>query len=234
MPGTWDPAPGMLGGVTRRLDRKRFEIVYIRYPQTFALPVSYTMSKRIAIQHLREEWERDLKAPVVLLGYSQGADAVGDFAKVVQYHPRLKAIGLVADPKRPAATQIGALELSGHGIAGERTIDHPNVWQVATANDPICNASPGSLWRIVADTTQDASPLLPRWAVGLMRSWLRQGKVQLALPMSIGERLWGILCTLPELVAWLAGAHTSYGVLKCPGTDRCYLAELARLINSLD
>lgn len=233
VPGTWDFAPGMLGGVTKHLDRSRLDITFIKYPQTFALPTSYATSKRIAIRQLKREWERDLKADIILLGYSQGADAAGDFAQIVEHHPRLKAVALVADPKRPHGKQIGTQQLTGHGIAGQRHIHHPNVWQAAYAGDVICDATPGSLWRAIADTTQYAGLNLPAWVIQLFKTCLRPGGLQLAPPMSMGSRVWGAIATVPELYRYLNGWHTSYGAAECPGTGNTYLKEIAQRINNL-
>lgn len=233
VPGTWDFAPGMLGGVTRHLDTSKFDITFIKYPQTFALPVSYARSKKIAIDRLREEWERDLKADIILLGYSQGADAAGDFAKIVEHHPRLRAVALVADPKRPHGKQIGTQQLTGHGIAGQRHIHHPNVWQAAYAGDVVCDATEGSLWRAIADTTQYAGLNLPTWVKELFKACLRPGGLQLAPPMDAGARIWGAIAAIPELYRYLTGWHTAYGAVECPGTGRTYLRELAHRINHL-
>ena len=232
VPGTWDSKIGMLAGVTGRLDKTKYEVTWIDYPATFALPTSYTDSKKQAIERLREEWARDTKAPIVLLGYSQGADAVGDFALKVAAHPRLRAVALVADPKRPHGSQIGSQYLHGHGICGERPIPHRRVFHAAIPGDVVCDASRASLWRLTADLTPSASLDIPRWVVSMLRTVLR-ADMQLMEDMGTVERLWGALSTVPELAGYLAGLHTSYGRRECPGTNHDYLAEIAHLLNIL-
>ncbi|HHY07515.1 MAG TPA: hypothetical protein GX530_03095 [Corynebacteriales bacterium] len=232
VPGTWDFAPGMLGGVTRHLDTSKFDITFIKYPQTFALPVSYARSKKIAIDRLREEWERDLKAPIVLLGYSQGADAAGDFALEIAGHPRLKGVALVADPRKPRGPGVGHYKLQGHGICGERPIPHTRVIQAAIPGDVVCDAHRASLWRLMADLTQVAGLNVPRWAVDVARTALR-ADVQLLQDIGTAQRLWGMLSTLPELAFYVGGLHSSYGTRKCPGKQHSYLVEVAHRISRL-
>lgn len=232
VPGTWDSKKGMLAGVTRRLDPQKYSVTWIDYPATFALPTSYVESKRQAVEKLSEEWKRDPHVPIVLLGYSQGAEAVGDFALRVAGDPRLKAVALVADPKRPHGVQIGSQSLHGHGICGERPIRHRHVLQAAIPGDVVCDAAKGSLWRFTADLTPTASLDVPRWVVAMLRTVLR-ADIQLLEDMGTVERLWGALSTVPELAGYLTGSHTSYGVRKCPGTGRDYLAEIAHRLNQL-
>lgn len=232
VPGTWDSKKGMLAGVTRHLNTQKYSVTWIDYPATFALPTSYAESKKRAIEKLSEEWARDTKAPIVLLGYSQGAEAVGDFALTVAGHPRLKAVALVADPKRPHGLQIGTRHLHGHGICGERHIPHSRVFQAAIPGDVVCDAARGSLWRLTADLTTTASLDVPRWVVAMLRTVLR-ADMQLMEDMGTVARLWGALSTVPELAGYLAGLHTSYGCRECPGMGRDYLAELAYRLNRL-
>ncbi|MEQ3835322.1 hypothetical protein [Lawsonella clevelandensis] len=168
----------------------------------------------------------------MLLGYSQGAEAAGDFALTVAGHPRLKAVALVADPKRPRGVQIGTRHLHGHGICGERHIPHSRVFQAAIPGDVVCDAHRGSLWRLTADLTTTASLDVPRWVVSMLRTVLR-ADMQLMEDMGTVARLWGALSTVPELAGYLAGLHTSYGCRECPGMGRDYLAELAYRLNQL-
>ena len=45
--------------------------------------------------HIREQWEQDLKAPVVVVGVGAGVEVARRFVESVSYHPRLKAVLLV-------------------------------------------------------------------------------------------------------------------------------------------
>lgn len=229
VPGTWEKPGGLLESVTRNLDPARFSITWIRYPATFALPMAYEESKKIAIERLREEWARDTKAPIVLLGYSQGADAVGDFAREVTGHPRLKAVALVADPWKPYGPGIGGVKLLGHGVCGERHIPGARVLHCAIPGDVVCDAHPSSLWRLTADLTQSASLDLPRWGVAVLKTVL-DPRVQLLDDTPTSQRLWGALSTIPELWRYVGGAHSSYGRRRIPGGGRTYAEELAHQI----
>nr|DAT11424.1 MAG TPA: acetyl xylan esterase [Caudoviricetes sp.] len=229
VPGTWEKPGGLLEGVTSNLDPAHFTVTWIHYPATFALPMSYEESKKVAVERLREEWARDTKAPIVLLGYSQGADAVGDFAREVAGHPRLKVVALVADPWKPRGPGIGGAKLLGHGVCGERHIPGAHVLHCAIPGDVVCDAHPSSLWRLTADLTQSASLDLPRWGVAVLKTVL-DPRVQLLDDTPTSQRLWGALSTIPELWRYVGGAHTAYARRRVPRGGRTYTQELARLI----
>lgn len=235
VPGTWDTRPGMIGGLTRHLDPTRFNIIWITYPATFALPISYDESMRIGMQQLEEAWCTNQHSDVVLVGYSQGAHIAGDFAAKMTGHPRLKAVALIADPKRPAGMYIGNTDPEGHGVAGQRWINHPNVWHAAIKGDVVCSANDTSLWRLQADLTQTANPNIPLWTRTTLQRLTAPGGMQLARShWSLQEYVWGMLSTVKELGDVLRGVHTSYGVRGCPGTQHTYLEELAQRINALE
>ncbi|WP_280340908.1 cutinase family protein [Nocardia abscessus] len=89
---------------------------------------------------------------VVLAGYSQGADIVGDLATAIGNHrgpipaSRVVAVGLVSDPRRdPSTTQLGH-PVSGQGIAGPRSQGFGDladrVRSLCAEGDLYCSTSP--------------------------------------------------------------------------------------------
>ncbi|MEG8179285.1 cutinase family protein [Nocardia terpenica] len=89
---------------------------------------------------------------VVLAGYSQGADIVGDTTTAIGHHrgplppDRVLAVGLISDPRRdPATTQLGT-PATGQGVAGTRDEDFgtlaSRVRTVCATGDLYCATSP--------------------------------------------------------------------------------------------
>ena len=112
--------------------------------------------------------------PYVLVGYSLGAAAAGDF---VQYdRPRnCKGIVLLSDPKRHA-NQVShkGVPKSHWGIAGQRFIDRVPCYSYTIPDDPI-SALPGDngMRQIAQQVTGLMQPLPARWwDAGFTLHWL--------------------------------------------------------------
>ena len=111
--------------------------------------------------------------PYVLVGYSLGAAAAGDF---VQYdRPRnCKGIVLLSDPKRHAnqVSQKGVPK-GNWGIAGQRFIDRVPCYSYTIPDDPI-SACPGNngLRQIASSITGIPQDPGQWWNAGYTLQWL--------------------------------------------------------------
>ncbi|MEV0683385.1 cutinase family protein [Nocardia sp. NPDC050378] len=142
-PGTWETTPdadpevpvGMLRPVGEGL-RQRFgrdiTVLYVPYAASaFDLGLSYAES----LSTLESRLDRMLRGlcdstRVVLAGYSQGADGVGDLATAIGHGDgpidadRVVGVGLLADPHRDPDTTLSLGDPQpGYGIAGARDRD---------------------------------------------------------------------------------------------------------------
>ncbi|MFT3714855.1 MAG: PE-PPE domain-containing protein [Gordonia sp. (in: high G+C Gram-positive bacteria)] len=164
---------GMLSSVTDALD-DRFTARWVPYPASYG-PVSgrdadcYRLSVARGVANLSAAIDAASGSgehPVMLIGYSQGAVVI----RTLLSHPsaerlrsRIAAVGFVADPHQPPGVVPGC---DGWGVAGPGPAipeDVPAYW-VGTPDDVICNASPDSLIRDLADLTGTLSARhLPEW-----------------------------------------------------------------------
>ena len=137
VPGTWETNPGadptrpigMLGPVGQKLKDSygsQITVLFVNYSASaFDKGLTYTASEANGVQRLRQLMARCPAAESVLGGYSQGADVAGDVAWQASRGQgpvpasQISAVGLVADPKRGGAQQVGP-NPGGHGIAGTR------------------------------------------------------------------------------------------------------------------
>ena len=137
VPGTWETNPGadparpvgMLAPVGQKLKDSygsQITVQFVNYSASaFDKGLTYTASEANGVQRLRQLMARCPDAESVLGGYSQGADIAGDVAWQAGRGQgpvpasQISAVGLVADPKRGGAQQVGP-NPGGHGIAGTR------------------------------------------------------------------------------------------------------------------
>ncbi|WP_174190097.1 cutinase family protein [Nocardia barduliensis] len=135
VPGTWETTPaadpaqpvGMLAPVAWGLAARYGSDIDVRTLAYTADAAPYTTSQTQGTRTLTATLAALCSTTrVVLAGYSQGADIVGDLATAIgnQRGPipasRVVAIGLVSDPRRdPATAQLGN-PVPGQGIAGPR------------------------------------------------------------------------------------------------------------------
>lgn len=149
----------LLESVTDHLDPDLWDCQLVDYPAEYGNVRSYAKSREIGTLNLLDAAARLDGRPIAMLGYSQGAQIVGDLAKLVAESGAdplfdLRAVGLVADPMRPAGKSI--LDLgTGYGIAGQRDIvgDFPVFW-AANPLDAITCATHDAMLRTVADLTE--------------------------------------------------------------------------------
>ncbi|QFP96638.1 endolysin [Gordonia phage Denise] len=133
---------------------------------------SYAESVADARRRLRE-LDAEGK-PYVLVGYSLGAAAAGDF--VQHDRPRnCKGIVLLSDPKRHA-NQVShkGVPRNQWGIAGQRLITHVQCYSFTIPDDPI-SALPGDngMRQIAQQVTGLQQPLPARWwDAGFTLHWL--------------------------------------------------------------
>ena len=225
---------GLLSAVTDCLD-DRFTAQWVPYAASYG-PVpqrdglSYAESVDGGVANLAAAFG-ECAGDVALLGYSQGAVVVRRFAAALtagQCEPII-GMGLVADPHQPPGGVPGC---HGWGVAGPGEplpASVPGFW-IGARNDMICNASPDSLLRDIADLTGTMSLHHPlRWW-SQIRERLSHNDLQNADATSVSPEQWrrdpGRIATawrevrgyLPRTLGWhrvrLAntegGQHTSY------------------------
>ncbi|MFT3662831.1 MAG: cutinase family protein [Gordonia sp. (in: high G+C Gram-positive bacteria)] len=166
---------GMLSRVTEVLD-ERFVPRWVPYPAAYGPATALdgecyrsSLSRGVAAlaRAVDENVDEHPDRPVMLIGYSQGAAVIRGLLARPSARPYLKsiaAVGLVSDPHQPPGAVPGC---DGWGVAGPGP-DLPEgipVFWVGAADDVICNASPDSLVRDVADLSETFS-------VGQMGAWL--------------------------------------------------------------
>lgn len=144
--------PMLLDEVTQHLPFEVIDVplsvnygpVGVQGPFGASFDKSLSLSVSLILNAIREATD-----PVILLGYSGGAAAVGHAASELSQHPELEvaAVGLVADPFMPKGVSPGA-----YGVAGAREVafDGPTLWAF-DERDPICCTPPLSPLRTIAD-----------------------------------------------------------------------------------
>ncbi len=228
---------GLLQSVTDELD-ERFVCRWIGYPASYGpTPQRRGMSYEDSVADGVAALRRALCAtstPIMVIGYSQGAvvirealhgwSARGDVDRII-------GVGLVADPHQPPGVVDGC---HGWGVAGPGSPlpqGIPAFW-VGNPDDVICNASPDSLIRDIADLT--AAMTLGdtmRWSRSVVET-VCHNAFQNAHRTALGPRQWRrdidrlrtagreVLGYLPRRVGWgsrtllnqIGGRHTSYSV----------------------
>lgn len=175
----------------------------------------------------------------VLCGYSGGAALVGNYAQLAgetMHRNKIAAVGLVADPLRPADAGVpGWHPMYGtFGLAGQREVrsdDFPVLW-AADQDDPITSMDPDSLLRLFADVTYAVS-----FQPGQFPPWLESMAVLLAEKkfQKIRSEPWNLFYILNRAkldsaaiyrYLW-GGDHTRYAFRLVPNTDQNYLEHLA-------
>ncbi|MFI6866462.1 cutinase family protein [Nocardia sp. NPDC050406] len=160
-PGTWetsldDPRQGMLSMVTDGLP-SNVRSDYVNYPAT-ALPWEgevYGRSKMEAFTRARglvsSMAQQCGTTRFALLGYSQGADAVGDLAAEIGTGlgvvpaDRVAAVGLIADPRRSPLDPLVGPPVPGAGAGGPRPTGFgwlsPRVRTFCAVGDLYCSTT---------------------------------------------------------------------------------------------
>lgn len=154
VPGTWADGPGLLGDVTSGLGADT-QVAYVRYDAT-AFPwekAIYGKSKAQAVSNVTglavTMLRRCPATKIALTGYSQGADAAGDFASEVgagteRVRPQQVAgVVLLADPRRSSKDPLVGPPLTGQGSGGPRIGGMgwltPVTRQICVPSDLYCN-----------------------------------------------------------------------------------------------
>lgn len=179
---------------------------------------------------------------VILIGFSGGNKPVHDFLlKHPEYHDRVAAVGLVADPWRPRDRWQHGLRSPEprYGIMGERHTPIPDrVLWTTVKTDPISSAYPDALLRYLADTSDgDMDQIIHK---GIEHGHL--GTFQLAWQLGVIQReplswLFGLPGRVGQLAAdvraYMDGSHTAGYIrpYRTAGGDQRSLA--VRLADSL-
>ncbi|WP_336084131.1 cutinase family protein [Nocardia sp. SSK8] len=142
-PGTWETTPdadprvpvGMLRPVGDGLQRQFGSDITVRYVPYAASAFDLGLTYAESLSTLESRLDRMLgglcaSTRVVLAGYSQGADGIGDLATAIGHGDgplaadRVIGVGLLADPHRDPGTTLSlGTPQPGQGIAGTRSRD---------------------------------------------------------------------------------------------------------------
>ncbi|GAA2068383.1 PE-PPE domain-containing protein [Williamsia deligens] len=184
------PVRGLLRCVVDDLD-PRFVARWVAYPASYGpVPVpdgpSFADSVAAGVASLRAAVSH-IDGPWAAIGYSQGCVVIREMLADNASRPPV-AIGLVADPHQPAGCVRGC---DGHGVAGPgRPLpDVPTMW-IGDRADVICNASPDSLVRDIADLTRTLTTTHPGSWVTMMLRAVRTGALQNARATSFRPAQW--------------------------------------------
>lgn len=190
---------GLLAAVTEVLD-SRFTSRWVPYP------ASYGPSPRpagecyrdsvtagvLALRHAVEaEHRRDPSARLMMIGYSQGAVVIRTMLATASSSERaaVTAVAFVADPHQPPGAVAGC---AGWGVAGPGPALPQGLaaFWVGDHDDMICNASPDSLIRDLADLSGTLSVhRLGEWLADMYRR-VRAADLQNAALTRVSPAQW--------------------------------------------
>ncbi|WP_330182914.1 cutinase family protein [Nocardia sp. NBC_01503] len=190
-PGTWETRPdadpavpvGMLRPVGDGLQRQFGSQITVRYTPYAASAFDQGLSYAESLSTLESRLRTMVgglcaSTRVLLAGYSQGADGIGDFATEIGNGEgpigpeRVIGVGLLADPHRDPNTTLSlGNPQPGHGIAGTRSQDFgaltDRVRTLCADGDLYCslnaNASPflAALGRVLSGDPAPIAALVP-------------------------------------------------------------------------
>lgn len=130
MTGSTSKDSGMLGNVGEQLKAEfgdEINVVYVPYSASaFDKGLTYNASQKTGVKSAADLIGQCPDSEIVLAGYSQGADAMGDIAWHIgnENKPissdKVRGVALLADPKRGGETAVGGSAKSGTSIAGGR------------------------------------------------------------------------------------------------------------------
>jgi len=234
VPGTTEPQSptgvplGMLANVTQVLTPERFTCRQVDYPQAFFSPMSEVESMAVGVENL-DSAVRTISGPVVLLGFSQGSQVLRRFLATTD--TVVAAVGLIADPYRPLGVQQGP-SLAGSGIAGTVAMwpeDIP-VFEIAAADDAICNSAADSLLRPLAASLPFLSMTDPdTWMLTLLKN---AAGVEWDCTPDDPPTPRRIAQATEDLLGFaVEGHHVQYRTSTFPGSPLTYCQYLATLIS---
>lgn len=229
--------------VTDRLDPKRFKEIELVWSASFGpVPRRDGDSFGVSVEQAESTLLKlilDQPGPVVLIGYSGGAQVVGNVAaRAALYLPAVRAkiiaVGMISDPSRHHLQIVGQ-DRGGQGIMTGRFVpaDHFKVWQLSAWGDPISEQP--NIWAL-----EDLAAGIEFWSLKDPAAWMKDigrkalaGRFRFWEPRSLAS--WGLA------YQWSLGytrdhRHTSYHVEHIrgvPGPPRTYTEHLAMLIGDL-
>lgn len=235
-------AKNMLSQVTDQLDKDRFDIIELVWSASYGpVPVRTGESFGVAVHHAEMtllDLIRDCPNPVILIGFSGGAEVVGNVARRIargqftRLLDKVLLVGLLADPSR-AVDQIVGPNRGGSGITGSRYIStsYFPVLQYSAPGDPISELPIGNPLRIFADISKFYSLADPEgWLTDIRRKALLKQFQNVFRPEL--RRDWA------GAAAWARGylfdgRHNCYNAEILPGTGLTYTDHLAKQIGQI-
>ncbi|TCJ95583.1 cutinase family protein [Nocardia alba] len=275
-PGTWETTPdadprvpvGMLGPVGDGLQRqfgRDLTALYVPYAASaFDQGLTYAESLDTLESRLRHMLRGLCSSTrVVLAGYSQGADGIGDLATAIGNGDgpigadRVVAVGLVSDPHRDPNTALSlGNSQPGRGIAGTRSRDFgaltERVRTLCADGDLYCSLDAATspflavLGRVLSGDLEPIAELLP--ATSDPSSLISQAVTMGAGWTATAANLPTIVDHLTRLSEFVAtrdirGAHQSARALNlalaplveaAAGVDRVLVAQVIRAAAAID
>ncbi|MFD4440511.1 cutinase family protein [Nocardia sp. NPDC058519] len=275
-PGTWETTPGadpgvpvgMLRPVGDGLERqfgRDITVLYVPYAASaFDLGLSYAES----LSTLESRLHRMMRGlcsstRVILAGYSQGADGIGDLATEIGNGDgpigadRVVGVGLLSDPHRDPNTTLSLGNTQpGHGIAGTRSRDFgaltERVRTLCADGDLYCSldaaASPflAVLGRVLSGDAESIANVIPATVdpSSLIAQAVTMGAGWTATAANLPTIL-DNLTSLPEFIAAgdIRGAHHAARALNvalsplvqaAAGVDRVLVAQVIRAAAAVD
>lgn len=245
VPGTWetspnaDPSQPLAHGLLRPIGdgsvaRYGADIQVEYLPYAASIAPTYRASESDGVQALSGLLGGlCVSTRVILVGYSQGADAAGDMAARIGHGQgpipasRVVAVGLVSDPRRNSSTpQLGSA-VPGEGIAGPRDTDFGalagRVRTVCARGDLYCGISPQAspaLTAIGKAFTGSPAPITPSPASpGMNLSRLDPSEVTRQV-VSVLAGLTETAASIPAVLGDLAQLPQLVAAVDIPGLHR--------------
>lgn len=232
--GTTDVMKGVVDEFAKNVPEAQH--VVIPYPAAMmgvGGPESWERSTEVGLHNLVEAVKKS-DDDLVLVGYSGGCKPLHEFlSRFPQYHDRIKAVGFVSDPWRPAKQwQHGTPNPLGFGIMGQDAGPIPDrTYWTSAKGDPISGAKPDSLLRYMADVCEGEIHQVP----GAFLTLAQTGRFQIPafLKLPIHEWFFGlgprIVNAVQESHSYLNGGHDAAYVIPFLTNDKETKSLSARL-----
>lgn len=127
--GTWQSGGSLMERIGSAVKHK-VDPIHFRTPSSYGESMSYHESVHYSMSKLNNEVKQH-DDDFFFVGFSQGAHAAGNVARLHKDNRRFKGAYLIADPVRSSEDHIVNGPMPGHGIMGERGIGPKAIHIVA-------------------------------------------------------------------------------------------------------